>query len=517
MKIPAHIQRAIQAYYAERATPDDVAALEAWFREDDGHIKVFAEHGLIDWQILCEQEKNDATAILTILREAEENAEPDFSLLNVSSLNTVKQSDEELITFRKLCSLTGYVAAKGLRTKAGVIGSLAAIFLLGAALTLSLLSFGGSPDPQGDPQEVAGGPPAGPVIETAAVVATLTDERGAVWDRRPGQDLYAGQHFTLTEGIAEVTTVDGAVAILQAPATFELISNSNTLRLHSGKLVGVCETESSKGFLVRTPHMDITDLGTRFGVDVSETDTTKVHVYQGAVQASNLADGPQATEADLRLTSGQAAQATASDPSIQRITYDTTRLAKIGPTIKPLAGTGLGLSPGEVDPNWQIVAIDGKPLGTPLPLRVNKLQAHYAELYPNDPATSQWASCLPPRPKDNSQIPENAAYHFQTQIELPETFDPSTGQIVARVMADDQIQGIFINGQAIPVPYQKAQDDPDAWFKEVYEIVLNDELMPGQNTIEIVVLNKFTFQDYVGLRVAWELQTNSQGLNNNAE
>jgi hypothetical protein len=62
------------------------------------------------------------------------------------------------------------------------------------------------------------------------------------------------------------------------------------------------------------------------------------------------------------------------------------------------------------------------------------------------------------------------------------------------------------------VPYQKAKDDPDAWFKESYEIVIDHQLVAGQNTIEFVLLNGHTFKDHVGLRIAWEVQTNSKTL-----
>ena len=59
-----------------------------------------------------------------------------------------------------------------------------------------------------------------------------TTEHDAVWDRQPGEDLYAGQRLTLTQGFAEITTTRGAVAILEAPVTIELLNNDNALRLH---------------------------------------------------------------------------------------------------------------------------------------------------------------------------------------------------------------------------------------------------------------------------------------------
>ena len=143
------------------------------------------------------------------------------------------------------------------------------------------------------------------------VVATLTAEHDAVWDRRPGEDLFAGQRFTLTQGLAEITTNRSAIAVIEAPATIELI-NDNAIRLHAGKLVGICETESSKGFLVRTPHMDITDMGTRFGVDATQTDATSVHVLQGEVEVVGVSASGETAKEPKRLTAGHAM---ASDPS----------------------------------------------------------------------------------------------------------------------------------------------------------------------------------------------------------
>ena len=176
-------------------------------------------------------------------------------------------------------------------------GSLAAV--LAVALVLIVVFRGGteSVPVAVDPSQTIEPSPLG------LIVATLTAERDALWDRRPGEDLYSGQRFTLTEGFAEITTNRGAVAILEAPATIELIDNNNAIRLHTGKLVGVCETESSKGFLVRTAYMDITDVGTRFGVD-TDAQSTSVSVFEGEVEVTRYADqaGPQTTQ---RLVAGR--------------------------------------------------------------------------------------------------------------------------------------------------------------------------------------------------------------------
>ncbi|MFK7790973.1 MAG: FecR domain-containing protein, partial [Phycisphaeraceae bacterium] len=153
---------------------------------------------------------------------------------------------------------------------------------------------------------------------SVASVATLTATYNATWaptgrasspshTLSPGSKLHAGDRLTLSAGFAEITTVEGAIAILQAPATIELLDNNNALRLHTGKLVGICETPSSKGFLVRTPHMDVIDLGTRFGVDATQATASKVHVFEGEIQVSESTDGPDAQP--TTLTAGQSATA----------------------------------------------------------------------------------------------------------------------------------------------------------------------------------------------------------------
>ena len=296
MKIPVDIQRAIQAYYAERATPDDVLALEAWFRENEAHLRAFAEHGMIEWQMLCEHEKADAAAILTMLREAEQNAEPDFSLLDAPPFETPASGiDRRSTSFRELVSLAGYVVSEQLRPRVTVAASLAAVLAVGLVLMLVLVGPDEVTDSPGSP-DLTVSTPSEPTKPVGFVVATLTAEHDAVWDRRPGQDLYPGQRFTLISGFAEITTLRGAKALLQAPATIETIYSDNAIRLHRGKLVGRCETPGSKGFVVHTPGVDVVDLGTEFGVEVDQASGCTVLVMSGSVRVQPTEASPHAFE-----------------------------------------------------------------------------------------------------------------------------------------------------------------------------------------------------------------------------
>lgn len=171
--------------------------------------------------------------------------------------------------------------------------------------------------------------------DSPIVVATLTGQRDARWEigRRAvrlvtGDALTAGQKLTLTRGIAELTTLRGAVATIEAPCTIELIDNANALRLESGRLVGRVETQEAEGFLVRTPHMDVTDLGTAFGIDASDAGATEVHVLEGSVKASRP-EKAGGRGFSLILTKGYATRAEAGRDDLVEIEEDGSLFAGI--------------------------------------------------------------------------------------------------------------------------------------------------------------------------------------------
>lgn len=321
MKIPEQIQEAIQAYYAERATDKEIAALEAWFRADIAHVKVFAEHGMVEWQLLCEQEKLDAAAVLTMLREAEESAEPDFSLLQPDWGSAKADS----FGLRETWTLACYFLSKGLHTKAARSGAIAAGLVL--MLGLVVLFFATQQD---DGLKTAslgseafvldeGVPAVEPVY-----VAQVLDTYSAVWASsldREGR-LQAGTPLVLTQGFAEVQFADGATLLLQAPAVFEPLG-SNAVRLLEGRLTADVP-ESAHGFEIATPYMHLTDLGTAFGVEVdSDQAATDAYVFTGLVQVRDAgAVGPDTVPIDLHPSEGASGR---QDAGVQRSEVNPSR------------------------------------------------------------------------------------------------------------------------------------------------------------------------------------------------
>jgi hypothetical protein len=288
--IPRDIEDQLALYFDNQATPEVCQAIQDWLEADPANAETFAEYGYIERMIFCDQKQEDASAVFGLLEEMEAAAEADtvtlLGELPDTSNKTANLSAPELV------ELSGYVLRKALVSKPAIISgaslAAAAVLLLALILINPFASNAPAPiadlDTRDDTETPAPLPPA---------VAILTASHEARWDTpagnvapNTGDVLRSGQRLSLTTGFAQITTNHGAVAILEAPTTIELIDSPNALRLHAGKLVGICETESSKGFLVHTPHAQITDLGTQFGVDVSTQDKTAVQVFDGEVVLS---------------------------------------------------------------------------------------------------------------------------------------------------------------------------------------------------------------------------------------
>ena len=296
--------RLIHAYIEGDLTPEQAAELSAWVEQSDTNAEHFVrccvQHYLLREQAVGKDLAESAFSAAGKQTEDADDAESLTSaglLQQLSDSGTQGQASDELplihidsstpLTKKAYSSALSYVIKHTFTPKRVAILATAAALLLGMVPTIVFLADG--PD---EPERVVELP--GPIdqpepwedpSDVQQIVATLTAEHSAVWERRPGEDLYAGQQLSLLEGFAEVTTEREAVVLIEAPATIELL-NSNTIHLHDGKLMGTCETEASKGFVVHTPHMDVTDLGTEFGVFVDSAAYTIAEVFSGSIEVA---------------------------------------------------------------------------------------------------------------------------------------------------------------------------------------------------------------------------------------
>jgi hypothetical protein len=73
----------------------------------------------------------------------------------------------------------------------------------------------------------------------------------------------------------------GARVVIEGPADFQFISASE-VSCSGGRLTAEVPPQA-RGFRIGTPQMNVTDLGTSFGLDVKEG-RTELHVFKGSVE-----------------------------------------------------------------------------------------------------------------------------------------------------------------------------------------------------------------------------------------
>ena len=298
----------IAAYFECSLNVDQVAELEAWLSEDRDRLRLLVREAMLDnhlGELLHEANLQEVTADLS--------DDSQFGALLESFGNRPVPYEEEPapihidsstpLTRQAYASALSYVYEHTFTRKRVAIMAAAAALLLGVVLTIVFLpSDDGTQDVAQlpDPPDYMSFTPR---PDPNRVVATITDQTQAVWVSTNGQGalpdrtlLGPNQRLTLAEGFAQITTNHGAKVLVKAPATIETTASDNALRLHRGKLVGRCETPSSKGFIVHAPGMDVIDLGTVFGVEADPAGGSTVIVMEGSVRAEPAFESPQAFE-----------------------------------------------------------------------------------------------------------------------------------------------------------------------------------------------------------------------------
>jgi hypothetical protein len=153
--------------------------------------------------------------------------------------------------------------------------------------------------------------------EPPQFVAQLTDVVQPVWAEgqiggSAGSHLQAGHAYRLQAGIAEITFRSGAKVLLEGPASLDIVSN-NSCRLHHGKLAANVPPQA-RGFAIDTLGGRVTDLGTRFAVEVASRDKLTVHCFRGEVTFATPQQRP------WRLVAGEAIEK--SPAGVRKIVAD---------------------------------------------------------------------------------------------------------------------------------------------------------------------------------------------------
>src|SRR5262249_41504777 len=117
-----------------------------------------------------------------------------------------------------------------------------------------------------------------------STIAWLVNAQNCQWSEgEPVAGMQAGKIFKLERGLAEICFLCGARVVLEGPARLELLSEKSARLLH-GKLTARVPGPAT-GFAILSPQGKVIDLGTEFGIVVSDNGTTEVYVFQGKVEA----------------------------------------------------------------------------------------------------------------------------------------------------------------------------------------------------------------------------------------
>lgn len=129
-------------------------------------------------------------------------------------------------------------------------------------------------------------------------VATVMDVYEARWDE-PGRLVQEGTRLTdnrkplyLLEGAVKIQFDNGARVVIEAPAEFT-VEAAERMRLAYGKLYARVP-KPAIGFRVDTPHCGVIDLGTEFGIRVSDRGETQVHLMEGKAALATHSKGQAA-------------------------------------------------------------------------------------------------------------------------------------------------------------------------------------------------------------------------------
>jgi len=123
-----------------------------------------------------------------------------------------------------------------------------------------------------------------------AGVAVVTRALDAVWDNKETEPVVGNpiepSRLKLNQGFVELEFFSGARVVVEGPAELQLVSGGEFI-CRSGK-VSAYVPKQARGFRVVTPMARIVDLGTAFGVDVTEA-RSQVHVFEGKVEVAEIA------------------------------------------------------------------------------------------------------------------------------------------------------------------------------------------------------------------------------------
>jgi hypothetical protein len=157
--------------------------------------------------------------------------------------------------------------------------------------------------------------PAGGALRAPAEITYTGD---ALWGHAGpanGGTLALGEHYLRT-GMVRFETAAGAAVSVAGPTRFRIVA-ADRIELTSGRLTARMLSDAAR-LTVVAGGMEVTDLGTSFGVDAANSGRTLVSVFDGSVAVKNSSGRGQ----ELRLAQGESVITSAAMPSAAPAAYD---------------------------------------------------------------------------------------------------------------------------------------------------------------------------------------------------
>jgi hypothetical protein len=151
-------------------------------------------------------------------------------------------------------------------------------------------------------------------------VATLTDSINAKLTSKEGKLINgmalvaSDKSLLLSEGYAEILFDNQAKVTIEGPAEFKILAEDQ-IKLTYGRLYAAVPREAI-GFTVKTPSVQIVDLGTEFGVDCSLHSDTSLHVIKGKTV---LIAGDKSNKESIEVNEGVAKKVLAATQTVSSI------------------------------------------------------------------------------------------------------------------------------------------------------------------------------------------------------
>ncbi|MBA2115215.1 LamG-like jellyroll fold domain-containing protein [Bremerella alba] len=176
------------------------------------------------------------------------------------------------------------------------------VMALAATILVALFAFPQGDQPEQDPNasNVAVLPDAAPPVPVGPVAANptpeveeLRDSGVALLTRKVGVQggnanvwkegvTVSPQQLTWDTGLIQLEFYSGATLVAEGPASIEIVDASN-IYLNYGKLRANIP-QPAQGFTILAKTLELVDLGTEFGMEVSSDGSVDVQVYEGKVE-----------------------------------------------------------------------------------------------------------------------------------------------------------------------------------------------------------------------------------------